>query len=77
MADHDLEIDARGTFCPIPLLRLKKAIGKVPLNGTIRLQATDHAARGDIAAFCNLTGQELVSCDETEGTYTLIVRRLS
>lgn len=77
MSEYDLEIDARETFCPIPLLRLKKQIGKVPLNGTIRLLATDHAAHGDIAAFCSLTGQELISCDEADGTYTLIVRRLT
>lgn len=77
MVEHDHEIDVRGTFCPIPLLRLKKEIGKVPLNGTICLQATDHAAHGDIAAFCSLTGQELISCDEAAGTYTLIVRRLT
>jgi TusA-related sulfurtransferase len=56
---------------------LKKEIGKVAVNGIIRLRATDHAAHGDIAAFCNLTGQELISCDEAAGTYTIIVRRLS
>jgi tRNA 2-thiouridine synthesizing protein A len=76
MVKIDHEIDARGELCPIPLLRLKKEIGKAPVGGNIRIRATDHAIKGDLAAFCSLTGQELQSCQETDGLYTLIIRRL-
>ena len=76
MAESTHEIDVRGAFCPIPLLRLRKEIGNVELNGLVRILATDHAAEADIAAYCDLTGQRFVSCEKTDEVFALIVQRL-
>ena len=62
----DLEIDARGLLCPLPVLRLARALRKSPPGTVARLLATDPAAIEDVNAFCRETRHELVSL-EREG----------
>lgn len=41
-------VDARGHKCPVPSLRLKKAMQAAPEGGTFLLLATDPMARIDV-----------------------------
>lgn len=52
----DLEIDARGLLCPLPVLRLRKRIEAMPPGAEILLLATDPAAVIDVPHFCNQGG---------------------
>jgi cysteine desulfurase len=57
-------VDSRGRRCPLPVLDLARAIGTVPVGAEITVLADDPAAAGDIAAWCRMRGQELVSTAE-------------
>ena len=59
----DRMLDCRGQRCPLPVIALAKAIGSVPVGGTIRVLADDPAAANDIPAWCRMRGQELVTAD--------------
>ena len=48
----DLEVDARGLLCPLPVLRLARALRRAPAGTVAVLLATDPAAVADVEAFC-------------------------
>ncbi|ARJ69068.1 sulfurtransferase TusA family protein [Paracoccus contaminans] len=47
-----VEIDARNLLCPLPVLRLRKALMALPPRGRAALTATDGAAVLDVPHFC-------------------------
>lgn len=72
----DLEIDARGHHCPVPTLKLGKALGPAPSGTRVRLIADDPMARVDVPHFCTQSGHELVSASEQDGgAWAFIVRK--
>jgi tRNA 2-thiouridine synthesizing protein A len=60
VADADVVVDARGLYCPIPVLRLSKAFRGAPAGIVARLLATDPAAVEDVNVFCRERGHELI-----------------
>jgi tRNA 2-thiouridine synthesizing protein A len=58
---RDLEVDARGLLCPLPVLRLARALRSAPPGTVALLLATDPAAAEDVAIFCRERGHELLS----------------
>lgn len=66
--DIDLEIDALGLLCPLPVLRMKKRMQPLPSGALIRLLADDPAAHVDVPHFCAEAGHEFVQVDGTAFT---------
>lgn len=73
----DKTVDAKGTNCPIPILKAKKAIGEIPLNGTLEVLATDPGAVADFQAFARQTGHQLVEHSEAGGVYRFLLKRMA
>jgi tRNA 2-thiouridine synthesizing protein A len=71
----DLELDLRGQLCPMPVIKLAKAITGVPVGGVIRAVATDPASRPDFDAWARSTGHELLSTEESDGEFVFLVKR--
>ena len=71
----DIELDAKGLNCPLPILKAKKALKEVPTGGTLHVLATDPGAVADFQAFCRTTGNELVEHDEASGVYEFLIRK--
>lgn len=59
--DFDTLVDARGLHCPMPVLRLKRALSAVPAGHVLKVVATDSAAQADFRTFCDKTGHELMA----------------
>ncbi len=57
----DLSIDCIGMRCPRPIIEIARRIGSVPVGGLVELLADDPATTPDLAAWCRMRGQELVS----------------
>ena len=66
MNDSDLEVDARGLLCPLPVLRLARALRRAPSGTVAVLLATDPAAVKDVQAYCRERGDRLLAA-EREG----------
>lgn len=76
MSAEILEVDARGLMCPLPLLRLKKALVSVGVGGRVRISVTDPAARLDFGVFLEQAGHIQITCEELdEVLYFLIEKR--
>jgi tRNA 2-thiouridine synthesizing protein A len=70
-------LDAKGLNCPLPILRVKKAIKDVPVGGTLQVLATDPGAVKDFEAFCRATGQQLVDWKEEGGVFTFNIQKVA
>ena len=68
-------LDAQGLKCPLPVLRARKALRDVSPGETLTVEVTDTAAPADFRAFCEQAGHEIVSSDEADGVYTIVIRR--
>jgi tRNA 2-thiouridine synthesizing protein A len=62
---QEVLVDARGHKCPVPTLRLQKALGGLEAGAVVRLLADDPMARIDVPHFCSQQGHELVEAVET------------
>jgi tRNA 2-thiouridine synthesizing protein A len=71
----DLEIDARGLLCPLPVLKARKALAALAPGQVLRLLATDPAARIDLPHFCAEAGHELIGESDLGSTFAFLVRR--
>jgi tRNA 2-thiouridine synthesizing protein A len=61
--EHDIEIDAIGLLCPLPVLRLQKRLRALAPGQVARLLATDPMAQIDVPHFCAEQGHELISVE--------------
>ncbi|WP_045875573.1 sulfurtransferase TusA family protein [Pseudofrankia sp. DC12] len=73
----DLVVDALGRHCPLPIIDLAKRFDDVPVGGTVELLADDPAAPADVAAWCRLRKQELLSARELHRGQAFLIRRVS
>jgi len=71
----DKLLDTKGLNCPLPILKVKKAIGEVPTGGTLEVLATDPGARADFEAFCRQTKNELLESSERDGVFRFLIKR--
>lgn len=62
--DIDLELDALGLLCPLPVLKISKRMQGLGIGRVIRVEADDPAALIDIPHFCAEKGHELISVTE-------------
>lgn len=68
-----LEVDARGHRCPVPSLRLRKAMQGQGAGQVIVLLATDPMARIDVPFLMQETGGRVIEITEAEGELRLMV----
>lgn len=68
-------VDALGTWCPVPLRLLARAIARVDEGDCVTVLADDPLIRVDLPAWCYDTGHELISLDEEPGGFRGVVRR--
>jgi tRNA 2-thiouridine synthesizing protein A len=64
--EFNLEVDAIGMNCPLPILRTKKALATMQSGEVLKVKATDAGAAHDFLAFAKQTGNELLA-STTEG----------
>ena len=73
MADQLL--DAKGLNCPLPILKAKKALKGMAAGEVLEIQATDPGSVADFSAFCNQTGNELLSQSSEGDIYKFEIKR--
>ncbi len=71
----EIVVDARGHRCPVPTLRLRRAIEAAPPGAVLRLIADDPLARVDAPHLAGQLGLEVLSADQSGSLVTVIVRK--
>ena len=72
MADQVL--DAKGLNCPLPILKTKKMLKGMTAGQILEVMATDPGSIADMTAFCNQTGNELMSQSNEGDVYTFEIK---
>jgi tRNA 2-thiouridine synthesizing protein A len=75
MASEETVIDARGHRCPVPTLRLRKALEAAQAGGRVRLLADDPMARIDVPHFAAEIGAEILAREDVEGGFSFLVAK--
>ena len=75
MSKFDLELDARGLNCPLPILRAKKTLNAMSGGQILKIMATDPGSVKDFEAFAKQTGNELLDSSEVEGEFHFTLKK--
>jgi len=69
-------IDARGHRCPVPTLRLRRALEEAAAGTRVRLIADDPMARIDVPHFAASVGAQVVELiDQPDGALSFLVAK--
>jgi TusA-related sulfurtransferase len=74
--EADITIDARGSFCPGPLMELIRAIREGNVGETIAVLSGDTGSRRDIPLWVEKAGHELVGIFDKEDHARFVVKKL-
>jgi tRNA 2-thiouridine synthesizing protein A len=70
-------LDAKGLFCPEPVMLLHKKIREINEGEVLVLVATDPSTTRDVPKFCHFLGHELLSSAENDKVYRYSIRKSS
>jgi tRNA 2-thiouridine synthesizing protein A len=59
-------VDARGERCPLPVLRMEKALSPLAAGEMLTVLATDPMAKIDIPLFCTQNGHVCTASNEND-----------
>jgi tRNA 2-thiouridine synthesizing protein A len=68
-------LDLKGLLCPMPIVKIAKAIKEVEVGQVIAADASDPGVLADIPAWCKSTGHELIKIEKVEKVIKFWVRR--
>ncbi len=68
-------VDARGSFCPGPLMELIAAMRAASVGEELEVLSTDRGSAEDIPEWIKKVGHDLISSSEEAGVYRLRVRK--
>ena len=71
-----LKVDACGLQCPGPIMKLKKTMDELQSGDRIEVTATDAGFSRDSQAWCNMTGNRLISQNAEAGRYTVVIEKM-
>jgi tRNA 2-thiouridine synthesizing protein A len=69
-------IDARGSYCPGPLMELIRAIREGSVGDMIAVWSTDSGSRTDIPKWVEKAGHRLVELANRDGYDEIVVEKL-
>ena len=76
MADRiEVELDAVGLKCPLPVLRARKRLLGLPDGAVLRLLADDPAAAIDVPHFCAEAGHGYLGAEPSGAATRYLIRK--
>ncbi|KPN95864.1 sulfurtransferase TusA family protein [Lysinibacillus sp. ZYM-1] len=71
----NLQLDAKGLSCPMPIVKTKKAIDTLNTGEILEVQVTDKGALADIPAWAKAGGHNIVDQSEEAGVITFLIQK--
>ncbi len=72
-AAPEILVDARGHRCPVPTLKLRRALASAPAGARVRLIADDPMARIDVPHFAAQSGVCVAEQGEADGALVFVI----
>ncbi len=70
-----IQVDACGMQCPGPILKMKKTMDTLVPGERVEVTSTDPGFARDAAAWCNSTGNKLISKESTAGKSVIVIEK--
>jgi TusA-related sulfurtransferase len=71
----DKEIDARGSFCPGPLMELMRAVKAAPVGATLAVLSSDPGSNKDIPIWVAKAKHEFLGAEPEAGYTRFVIRK--
>jgi tRNA 2-thiouridine synthesizing protein A len=71
----DLYLNAKGVPCPIPSMRVRLRIAKLPPGAILKVDSEAPHSKNSIPRFCRNFGHELLLFEEKDGVLTFIIKK--
>ncbi len=71
----DTQLDARGLYCPEPVMLLHNAVRDMAVGELLEVLATDPSTQRDIPRFCRFLGHELVAEEQDGDLFRYLIRK--
>lgn len=68
-------LDCRGLTCPMPVIKLSKAIRTIEKGAVLEMLATDPGSVPDLDAFQKRTGHAVIEQSQADGVFRFLVKR--
>jgi tRNA 2-thiouridine synthesizing protein A len=68
-------LDCQGLLCPLPIIKLSKAMKTIGVGESVEMLATDPGSVPDMEAFQKQTGHKIVSSSQQGSVYRFVVQR--
>lgn len=75
MIKSDVQLDAKGLACPMPIVKTKKAMNDVSEGQVLEIQATDKGSVADLAAWSKTVGHQYIGTNEENGVFYHYIRK--
>jgi TusA-related sulfurtransferase len=70
------KVDARGAFCPGPLMELIATLRYAEVGDEVEVWSTDKGSAKDIPEWVKKVRHELVGVSENAGYWSIVVRKM-
>lgn len=74
-SSNKIEVNACGLQCPGPIIKLQEEVGKLKEDQELIITATDQGFSCDVEAWCKMTGNQLLSLENTKGKIIAKVKK--
>lgn len=68
-------LDLRGLKCPLPVLRTRKALGRMPSGAAVEVLCTDPLSGIDIPNLVRETGDDLLAATRGASGWRFVIRK--
>jgi tRNA 2-thiouridine synthesizing protein A len=72
---EDLQLDASGLSCPLPLLKAKLALNSLQGQQILKVIATDPGSERDFQVFVNQSRHNILAFSKDEAVYTYWIQK--
>lgn len=69
-------VDARGSFCPGPLMELIAQLKDAEIGDVLELLSSDKGSAQDVPVWVNKVGHEMLSSEDKDGVWHIRVRKV-
>ena len=73
--DADLELDASGLMCPLPLLKAKLALNSLQPQQLLMVLATDPGSERDFRVFVQQSRHQILAFTKENATYSYWIKK--
>ncbi len=75
-SEANVFLDCKGLNCPIPVVKIKKALDSMESGQVLFAEVTDKGSKADIPALLKRTGNELLGTEEKENIFFFLIKKI-